>query len=177
MRIARRAAWGLAIVLVAGCASAADLAPKPESPCQLALDALHGREEALLAQRPAAHRTDQPDPEVLALKHRAARACLGAAAEGDAATRRSAPPPAVAPPITLVPPPAPKAVPPLSSAPPIPPMPPAMPPSVPRPPALITACDAAGCWTSEGARLPRVGPNLLGPRGLCTAQGAVLVCP
>jgi hypothetical protein len=41
----------------------------------------------------------------------------------------------------------------------------------------VTACDAAGCWASDGSRLQRLGPNLVGPRGVCTVQGAVLNCP
>jgi hypothetical protein len=48
---------------------------------------------------------------------------------------------------------------------------------VPEPLRSITSCDAAGCWASDAARLQRLGPNLVGPRGVCTVQGAVLSCP
>ena len=41
----------------------------------------------------------------------------------------------------------------------------------------VTACDPNGCWTSEGTRLPRMGPQLMGPNGLCTAQGGFAYCP
>jgi hypothetical protein len=44
-------------------------------------------------------------------------------------------------------------------------------------PKSITSCDALGCWASDGTRLQRVGPNLLGPRGFCSAPGGVLQCP
>jgi hypothetical protein len=54
----------------------------------------------------------------------------------------------------------------------------APPPPVTLPrPTHITACDDGGCWDSEGRRLPRVGPDLIGPRGPCTAQGGQYVCP
>jgi hypothetical protein len=46
-----------------------------------------------------------------------------------------------------------------------------------RPPAGIAACDATGCWTSDGRRLQRTGPVLLGPRGFCTLNGTLLSCP
>ncbi len=41
----------------------------------------------------------------------------------------------------------------------------------------VTGCDALGCWASDGTRLQRVGPALLGPRGYCSTAGAVLSCP
>lgn len=44
-------------------------------------------------------------------------------------------------------------------------------------PSVISSCDAGGCWDSEGVRLHRLGPNLMGPRGLCTAQGNLFTCP
>jgi len=43
--------------------------------------------------------------------------------------------------------------------------------------AVVTACDAGGCWDSEGRRLERAGPLLLGPQGACTLQGALLNRP
>jgi hypothetical protein len=44
-------------------------------------------------------------------------------------------------------------------------------------PYAITSCDAGGCWANDGSRLNRVGPNLWGPRGVCTVQGTLLQCP
>jgi hypothetical protein len=54
------------------------------------------------------------------------------------------------------------------------------PPVVPRPPApppFITACDAGGCWDSNGTRLNRAGPQLIGPTGACTVVGQAVRCP
>ena len=41
----------------------------------------------------------------------------------------------------------------------------------------IRSCDAGGCWANDGSRLNRVGPNLWGPRGVCTVQGSLVQCP
>ena len=46
----------------------------------------------------------------------------------------------------------------------------------PRPP-VITSCDAAGCWDSDGRRYHQQGPALLGPSGVCTLQAGLLNCP
>lgn len=54
--------------------------------------------------------------------------------------------------------------------------PPPPPLKVPRP-TVITTCDAAGCWDSEGRRLNQMGPMLVGPRGVCTQVGGVVSCP
>ena len=48
--------------------------------------------------------------------------------------------------------------------------------AVPRP-AVVTICDAAGCWDSDGNRLNNLGPMLLGPHGVCTLQGGTANCP
>ena len=55
--------------------------------------------------------------------------------------------------------------------------PPAMPTAPAEKPYAITSCDAGGCWANDGSRLNRVGPNLWGPRGICTVQGSLLQCP
>jgi len=47
---------------------------------------------------------------------------------------------------------------------------------VPRPP-TITSCDPGGCWTSDGTRLNRMGPELTGPRGICNPQAGTANCP
>ncbi|RYX89878.1 MAG: hypothetical protein EOO28_31335 [Comamonadaceae bacterium] len=41
----------------------------------------------------------------------------------------------------------------------------------------ITTCDPNGCWGTDGSRLNRLGPELAGPRGICSVQGGVVACP
>ena len=41
----------------------------------------------------------------------------------------------------------------------------------------LGACDEQGCWTTDGRRLLRAGPWLIGPGGYCSQQGTVLRCP
>lgn len=41
----------------------------------------------------------------------------------------------------------------------------------------LTGCDAQGCWASDGTRVQRLGPVLIGPRGHCTQTGPFLNCP
>jgi hypothetical protein len=53
---------------------------------------------------------------------------------------------------------------------------PTPPPAIPRPP-VLTACDASGCWDSNGTRYNQQGPVLLGPKGVCTLQAGALNCP
>lgn len=56
-------------------------------------------------------------------------------------------------------------------------------PVLPPPPVAIdraplpATCDAGGCWSTDGTHLRHVPPNLAGPRGLCTQQGGLVVCP
>ncbi len=104
------------------------------------------------------------------LRRQAARACLGAGAGADrpVPAGRLAQPPVAVPPLPL-PPPRPLAPPQASQ--PLPPLKPV------EPPPTLTGCDATGCWASDGTRLQQVGPALLGPRGFCHAQGALLQCP
>lgn len=46
------------------------------------------------------------------------------------------------------------------------------------PPAVITSCDATGCWDSAGGRYNKgAGNTYFGPRGACTASGGTMVCP
>jgi len=42
---------------------------------------------------------------------------------------------------------------------------------------LIVGCDVAGCRTADGARLARLGSVLVGPHGVCGAQGVMMVGP
>jgi len=94
-------------------------------------------------------------------RKRAARECLG---KEELAPERTPRQPVVVSPVTLPP----SAVPP----------PPAAPPPAVRvpPPRTVTQCDPSGCWTSDGLRLNRLGPLLVGPPGACTVQSGVLTC-
>lgn len=116
-----------------------------------------------------------PRDKLSAAQRRAAAACLGRAPgsppEGrrdEPTTGRFVPPPVAVAPIPL---PASPAVPEIATSP-----SPAPPVAVPRPP-VITACDAAGCWDSEGRRHNRQGPVWVGPDGVCTPQSGHLNCP
>ena len=136
--------------------------PLSSSECAAARDEL---QQALTA--PAASRQDRLD-RVAQARQRAALRCLGA----DSGTReRSGAPatPQVVPPATMSQRPAPPTLP--AAAPPPPP------PLAPPRPAAITNCDPGGCWDSDGQRLNRMGPLLMGPRGQCTVQGGLLNCP
>lgn len=137
--------------------------------CRQALAALQEREAAadVSAAEPAHQATLA---QLKAARDHAARTCLQSRTDRPALPGRLAQPPmgAVPPPLAtlpqlapLPPPPAGISVPPLRIAPPV----------------SITACDALGCWASDGTRLQRAGPNLLGPHGFCSAPAGVLHCP
>ncbi|RYY72717.1 MAG: hypothetical protein EOO24_47260 [Comamonadaceae bacterium] len=137
------------------CAQAQD--PLKSSACDQRLDALRA---ARIAGAPAnAERLET-------LRRQATQACLGGTG---AATRPS---PVLQAPIVVAPP---VIEPSRPATPPVPlPAPPAV--AIERP-AVITACDAGGCWDSNGTRLDRAGPLLLGPSGACTTVGATVRCP
>lgn len=134
-------------------ASGADPLKSPECARSLA---------ALQAARSASGQHDVP-----AARRQATQACLG----GTGAPLRPSPtaqqPLEVPPPMIEVPAQPPTAV----------PSPPAPPPvAIERPP-VVTSCDATGCWTSDGIRLNRSGPVLIGPGGACVSSGNVVRCP
>ncbi|MEJ5988822.1 hypothetical protein WG902_02395 [Ramlibacter sp. PS3R-8] len=108
--------------------------------------------------------------ETIAIEERrsaAAAICLGSAAPPQRPGRVMQPPVAVPPPQIDLPVP----------VAPLPPLVPAPPPvAIGRPPAPAL-CDAGGCWSSDGTHLRHVGPNLIGPNGLCTQQGVLIACP
>jgi len=173
--------------------------PLASDACRQALDALDSRLSSERAPAEAQPSTDAdaardaqdtrarrdarapraPDPQLEALRHRAAIACLAnrpdpeRRAQPQAPASRFAQPPLAVPPVTLAAPPAtalPRPVP-------LTPIVPASPQAGPRP-QFITSCDAGGCWANDGSRLNRVGPNLsAGSRGLCVQQGNLLSCP
>jgi hypothetical protein len=120
------------------------------------------RLDALQAARIAGTQANAERIEVL--RRQAAQACLG----GTGAATRPSPsvraPIAVAPTATAVPHPAP----PLMVSPPT--------VAIERPP-VLTTCDAGGCWDSNGTRLNRAGPLLMGPGGMCTTVGTTVHCP
>ncbi|MEK8033335.1 hypothetical protein AACH06_21145 [Ideonella sp. DXS29W] len=111
-----------------------------------------------------------PAEALIGLRERAARLCLGPGTSGPARSQRT-----VQTPITV-----PSASPPRGLLTPTAPPPTTTEPVVPlrsEPMVTIVGCDATGCWASDGTRLQRSGPQLIGPRGACTLQGAVLRCP
>ena len=121
------------------------------------------RRELELVLSAATKNRDQDVLELDLARKRTTLACLGQAS-GSAAAAHSSQPVIVVPPIVTAVPPLP-----VIAAPP--------PPVKVVRPSVITACDAGGCWDREGVRLHRFGPNLIGPSGLCTAQGNLFNCP
>lgn len=139
-------------------------AARPDSPaCQGALAELERREQAVLAM-PADVRPARAAP-VLEQRRRAALACLDGPPDAPPRAGVAASPMPAAAPRRPMPPPA---APTTGAA--------AAPPSA-RPPLTLTSCDALGCWTSDGTRLQKIGPSLLGPAGPCTATGGFVRCP
>jgi hypothetical protein len=141
--------------------------------CRKALDALQTQEEAAVAASPrSGGQTEGRERRTVhagleKARHHAAFACLGGRADSPPPSGRFAQPPMTVAPIRIAPAP--------------PPQSPAGPTSAllkkVEAPTLVTTCDSLSCWTSDGSRLQRVGPNLLGPRGLCIVQGPLLHCP
>lgn len=140
--------------------------------CRKALDALQTQEDAAAAlPRSGSQIEGHEHRNVAGLKtarHRAAIACLGGRADSPPPSGRFAQPPITVVPITIAPP---------AASPQVPAGPVLTLPKKVEPPTMVTVCDPLGCWASDGSRLPRVGPNLLGPRGLCSGQGVLLHCP
>jgi hypothetical protein len=152
---------GAVLLGLHGAAWAQDGGLASEPACRLALEQLKAREAAAATERNAARgRLD-------AARRRAATACLGGPDRPASAPARAGQSPAAVPrAVAPAPLPLPRAD--------------ALPAAPPRPsstPLTVTACDATGCWTSEGTRLLRAGPNLLGPTGVCTTSGPFVQCP
>ena len=135
--------------------------PLKSAECKVALDGLEG----VLAENTLGAARAQ---RVAAARRQAADACLGRSDDNRARSGAPQPAQAVRPPLTTAKPAA--SSPPPAATPPQPPL------AIPRP-TVITTCDPAGCWDSEGRRLNNMGPLLLGPRGPCTVQGGVATCP
>lgn len=148
--------------VAAACAATALAVDDPlrSAECRQALDALDAQERMLEGT------TQDGLATWRSARRRAAASCLG---------REDAPPPqhVAQPPVRV----APVVVPPMPPRPtPAAPMPP-VPAPVPNAPTSVTSCDPTGCWAADGTRLQRNGPDLVGPRGLCTLAGNVLRCP
>jgi hypothetical protein len=162
----RRCVFALIAALAAGSGVAQPGDPMKSKECRQALDALQEQENKATAeggrQQPGSLKQLEP------FRRDAARACLGGRGDPEPLSSRFAQPPnAVSPaPVRTPAQPSPRAI--------VPPPPVTQPAP---PPLVVTGCDATGCWASDGSRLPRVGPDLLSPRGLCTVHGAVLRCP
>lgn len=133
--------------------------------CREALGALERAERETPAPPVAAASSAVP-AALVAARRRAAQVCLAGPPDPPRPAQPSMRPP-IAVPLATVPP----VRLPLSATGPTIQVP------APRAPVTITACDTTGCWASDGTRLQRAGPQLLGPRGLCSSAGALLNCP
>lgn len=140
------------MVVAASAAAQSDPLQAPE--CRAALTALQAAEQGASG------------PPLQDARARAARACLGSRADPPPAARR-AEPPVVVPPLQLPPARVPAPL----------PAPAAAPAARPLPPPAVLTCDAHSCLTTDGQRLLRSGPTLIGPQGQCTVQANVVVCP
>jgi len=160
----RCAAFVLTLLALTARASEDDI---QSAACRGALAALQEHESALATSAPRAPADQRPaagaDPAWRALRARAAQICLGG--EPDAPPPRGATAP-------------PTAVPPVSATPTATPAPRAPPPPLPARtlPPIVTGCDGAGCWTSEGERLPQFGRSPFDGRVHCTVQGRIVMC-
>lgn len=154
------------LALAAGTCLAQGTDPLKSPACVQALDALQVQEAAMLSSgRPQEARAGAADLSPLKpYRKRVARECLGK--EDPVLERAPRPPVAVAP--LMLPPSAVSAKPGVLQSPP--------PPVQLSPLRTITQCDPSGCWTSDGVRLNRLGPLLVGPPGACTVQSGVLSC-
>lgn len=170
VRLVRRIP-GLALGLLASVSALAQAAGDPlrQPVCMQALERLKAEEDA--SRR---HGREGPiRPALVAARQQVARACLG----GDDLPPSSPPRAGIAPivpdrPVVTVPP----GLPPEARGP-VPRVAPPASPPVPRGPVVVGVCDPFGCWSQDGVRLPRAGPYLVGPRGLCTASGPFALCP
>ena len=157
----------MVLALAAGKCLAQSTDPLTSPACVRALDALQAQEAAMLSSGRPHGAARAGAAELAALKpyrKRAAHECLG---KEDPVLERSPRPPVVVAPVTLPP----SAVPAKQGA-----LPPPSPPVQLPPLRTVTQCDPSGCWTSDGVRLNRLGPLLVGPPGACTVQSGVLSC-
>ena len=143
----------VALALDAGAQTAGD--PLKSDACGRALSALQA------ARAPGSGR--QPAEEE-ALRRDATQTCLGGSGDAHRPSPTAQAPLVVPPPTVALP----RSTPPREVTPPA--------PAIEHPP-VITACDAGGCWDSDGRRLNRAGPVLIGPGGACVTAGVQVHCP
>lgn len=174
------------LALALACAPALAVELPQTAACRQALKALGDAEDGFAARwaaesascascpRPTdAERQRQMGVRLLPLRQQVADACLGGVTTSPSPSRSTWPalapsrPSTVAPTVPAVPRP-PQATPAPGTV---------IPPVRVEGPVSIGHCNAATCVTSDGSTLTRVGPNLVGPRGLCTVQGAFVHCP
>jgi hypothetical protein len=155
----------MALVFAAGAGLAQATDPINSPGCARSVAALQAQEDAVVVAGDAARA--RRVATLKKLREQAAEACLGTGAAAAPTAQR-----AVQPPIGVMPA-APAAAAPATVL----PVPAAtLPPARGTPLRTLTACDAAGCWTSDGLRLTRAGAMLVGPPGVCAVVGAVLSC-
>jgi hypothetical protein len=131
--------------------------------CELAMDVLRQEESRALEQARAGQVSPDGPASLQTARRVAAHACLGGRGEPPLPTHGAIVPTLPVPPAARVPE--------VTPSPPVPAAPSALMPNV------VTNCDPNGCWTSNGTRLPRSGPSLVGPRGACQLQGTLVICP
>jgi hypothetical protein len=176
----RRIGFALTLALAASACVAAtsERAAASDDPlqapeCRDAIATLQAQETAADAAARAGEESAAPvahaaGPALLAARRDAARRCLASRADPPVLPGRLIRAPIVVAPMAVARPVAPA----VGHAHPVAPLP------LPTPgPRTVTSCDAAGCWANDGTRLNRIGPNLLGKRGVCTLTGTLLQCP
>src|SRR5471030_698953 len=157
----RRPLNAMILALAAGTCFAQGTDPLKSPACVQALDALGAQEAAMLySGRPQGARGGAGDlPALEPYRRRVARECLG---KEDPVLERTPRLAVAVAPVT----PSPSVVPARQRA-----FAPRSPPVQLSPLRTVTQCDPSGCWTSDGVRLNRLGPLLIGPSGACTVQG------
>lgn len=164
---------GLLAVVAGSAIAAPPTDPLHSAGCVSAISALHDVEDAVAASAKSSKGTTPADGRVLRklaeLKRVAARTCLGGDGSLSRAPQHVGQQPIFVAPTAVSPTPTEPRLPAHAHAP--------LPPVTVAPLKSIISCDAAGCWASDGTRLQKVGPGLLGPSGFCSVQGSVLSCP
>ena len=155
--------------------------PLQSAECRAALSSLQVNEAAAASLSPRGPAADDERHRAVrtrleASRRKAAAACLRS--RDDPPSAAGPDPPPTRPPPVQAPMETPRLLPPRPALPSASRQEPAAPLTRPaQRPRFITTCDAIGCWADDGSRLDRVGPDLRGPRGLCTLQGTLLTCP
>lgn len=144
-------------ILLALCAQAGpdDVDPLKSDACGRNLAALQA------ARAPGSGKTPA---QLEVLRREATQACLGGKGEARRPSPTAQEPVAIPPPSVALP----RSIPPAAAPPAVPPV---------RQPAVIISCDTGGCWDSNGTRLNRAGPLLIGPGGACVSSGLQVRCP